>query len=81
MQNRRRSDLSGGKQQQLAIARTLISRLRLLLNEPTEGIQPNLIQQIGEVIWHTRTTSGTEIVVVEQYFDFNYDLAKKIVVL
>ncbi len=81
MQNRRRSDLPGGKQQQLAIARALITRLRLLLNEPTEGIQPKLVQQIGEVIWHPRTTSGTEIVAVEQYFDFKYDLAKKIVVL
>ncbi|WP_299898827.1 urea ABC transporter ATP-binding subunit UrtE [uncultured Ruegeria sp.] len=82
MQNRRGGDLSGGQQQQLAIARALITKPRLLLlDEPTEGIQPNIIQQIGEVIRHLRKTSGMAIVLVEQYFDFAYDLADRFVVL
>ncbi|MGI9368742.1 MAG: urea ABC transporter ATP-binding subunit UrtE [Ruegeria sp.] len=82
MENRRGGDLSGGQQQQLAIARALITKPRLLLlDEPTEGIQPNIIQQIGEVIRHLRTTGGMAIVLVEQYFDFAYDLADKFVVL
>lgn len=82
MQKRRGGDLSGGQQQQLAIARALITRPRLLLlDEPTEGIQPNIIQQIGEVIRHLRAASHMAIVLVEQYFDFAYDLADRIVVL
>ena len=82
MQNRRGGDLSGGQQQQLAIARALITKPRLLLlDEPTEGIQPNIIQQIGDVIRHLRATDDMAIVLVEQYFDFAYDLADRIVVL
>lgn len=82
MQNRRGGDLSGGQQQQLAIARALITKPRLLLlDEPTEGIQPNIIQQIGDVIRHLRATDAMAIVLVEQYFDFAYDLADRIVVL
>ncbi|MES0827737.1 urea ABC transporter ATP-binding subunit UrtE [Ruegeria sp. SCP11] len=82
MQNRRGGDLSGGQQQQLAIARALITKPRLLLlDEPTEGIQPNIIQQIGEVIRHLRTKGDMAIVLVEQYFDFAYDLADRFVVL
>ena len=82
MQNRRGGDLSGGQQQQLAIAWALITQPRLLLlDEPTEGIQPNIIQQIGEVIRHLRTTSGMAIILVEQYFDFAYDLADRFIVL
>ncbi|MEO1108768.1 MAG: urea ABC transporter ATP-binding subunit UrtE [Pseudomonadota bacterium] len=82
MQNRRGGDLSGGQQQQLAIARALITKPRLLLlDEPTEGIQPNIIQQIGDVIRHLRTTDAMAIVLVEQYFDFAYDLADRLVVL
>ncbi len=82
MQNRRGGDLSGGQQQQLAIARALITRPRLLLlDEPTEGIQPNIIQQIGEVIRHLRTKSGMAIILVEQYFDFAYDLADRFIAL
>ncbi len=82
MQNRRGGDLSGGQQQQLAIARALITRPRLLLlDEPTEGIQPNIIQQIGEVIRHLRTTRGMAIILVEQYFDFAYELADRFIAL
>ncbi len=80
--DRRGGDLSGGQQQQLAIARALITRPKLLLlDEPTEGIQPNIIQQIGEVIKDLRARSTMAIVLVEQYFDFAYDLADRIVVL
>lgn len=82
MQNRRGGDLSGGQQQQLAIARALITKPSLLLlDEPTEGIQPNIIQQIGEVIRHLRSKGEMAIVLVEQYFDFAYDLADRFVVL
>lgn len=82
MQNRRGGDLSGGQQQQLAIARALITRPRLLLlDEPTEGIQPNIIQQIGQVIRHLRSQGTMAIVLVEQYFEFAYDLADRFVVL
>ncbi|MFS4581811.1 urea ABC transporter ATP-binding subunit UrtE [Phaeobacter sp. C3_T13_0] len=82
MRHRRGGDLSGGQQQQLAIARALITRPKLLLlDEPTEGIQPNIIQQIGEVIRHLRTEGEMAIVLVEQYFDFAYELADNFVVL
>ena len=82
MQSRRGGDLSGGQQQQLAIARALITRPKLLLlDEPTEGIQPNIIQQIGEVIGHLRAQGEMAIVLVEQYFEFAYGLADRFVVL
>ncbi|UWR88294.1 urea ABC transporter ATP-binding subunit UrtE [Phaeobacter inhibens] len=82
MRHRRGGDLSGGQQQQLAIARALITRPKLLLlDEPTEGIQPNIIQQIGEVIRHLRSEGEMAIVLVEQYFDFAYELADRFVVL
>ncbi|MEJ2000200.1 MAG: urea ABC transporter ATP-binding subunit UrtE [Maritimibacter sp.] len=82
MQNRRGGDLSGGQQQQLAIARALITRPKLLLmDEPTEGIQPNIIQQIGEVIRHLRDEGRMAIVLVEQYFEFAYGLADRFCVL
>ncbi len=82
MRHRRGGDLSGGQQQQLAIARALITRPKLLLlDEPTEGIQPYIIQQIGEVIRHLRSEGEMAIVLVEQYFDFAYELADRFVVL
>jgi len=80
--HRRGGDLSGGQQQQLAIARALIVKPKLLLlDEPTEGIQPNIIQQIGEVIRHLRAQAEMAIVLVEQYFSFAYDLGDAFLVL
>ena len=82
MAHRRGGDLSGGQQQQLAIARALITKPKLLLlDEPTEGIQPNIIQHIGKVISLLRDRGDMAIVLVEQYFDFAYGLADQIVVL
>ncbi len=71
MRSRYGGDLSGGQQQQLAIARALVTKPELLiLDEPTEGIQPNIIQKIGEVLRILKNEQGMTILFVEQYLDF-----------
>ncbi|MDC0547880.1 ATP-binding cassette domain-containing protein, partial [Opitutales bacterium] len=71
MRKRKGGDLSGGQQQQLAIARALVTQPKLLvLDEPTEGIQPNVITQIGEIIRSLVEEKGMTILLVEQYVDF-----------
>lgn len=78
MLGRRGGDLSGGQQQQLAIARALVTRPKLLvLDEPTEGIQPSIIKDIGRTITYLRQRGGMAILLVEQYFDFARALADR----
>jgi urea transport system ATP-binding protein len=82
MLRRRGGDLSGGQQQQLAIARALVMRPKLLLlDEPTEGIQPSIIKDIEQVIALLRDRGTMAIVLVEQYFDFAKRLADQFIVL
>jgi urea transport system ATP-binding protein len=79
---RRGGDLSGGQQQQLAIARALVTQPRLLiLDEPTEGIQPNVIQDIERVIATLAAQRTMAILLVEQYYDFARELADRYLVL
>jgi urea transport system ATP-binding protein len=79
---RRGGDLSGGQQQQLAIGRALVTRPRLLvLDEPTEGIQPSIIKDIGRAIDYLRQRGDMAIVLVEQYFEFARDLADDFAVM
>ncbi|WP_225767441.1 urea ABC transporter ATP-binding subunit UrtE [Inquilinus sp. Marseille-Q2685] len=82
MLGRRGGDLSGGQQQQLAIGRALVTKPRLLiLDEPTEGIQPSIIKDIGRVIAMLRDRGTMAILLVEQYFDFAHALGQRLVVL
>jgi urea transport system ATP-binding protein len=82
MLGRRGGDLSGGQQQQLAIGRALVMKPRLLvLDEPTEGIQPSIIKDIGRVIDLLRNRGEMAIVLVEQYFDFARDLGQRLIVM
>jgi urea transport system ATP-binding protein len=82
MLHRRGGDLSGGQQQQLAIARALVMRPRLLLlDEPTEGIQPSIIKEIERVIRRLGERGDIAIVLVEQYFEFARDLAAAYLVM
>ncbi|MCT7359364.1 MAG: urea ABC transporter ATP-binding subunit UrtE [Thalassobium sp.] len=82
MLKRRGGDLSGGQQQQLAIARALLLKPKLLiLDEPTEGIQPSIIKDIGSVIKLLRDRGEMAIVLVEQYLDFAAELADEFMIL
>ena len=76
MRKRIAGTLSGGQQQQLAIGRTLVRRPELvLLDEPTEGIQPSIVQEIEEVIVKMRTEKGISVLLVEQFLDFALGIA------
>jgi urea transport system ATP-binding protein len=82
MLQRRGGDLSGGQQQQLAIARALLAEPKLIIfDEPTEGIQPSIIKDIARVIRLLRERGDMGIILCEQYFDFARELADKFVVL
>jgi urea transport system ATP-binding protein len=82
MRGRRGGDLSGGQQQQLAIGRALMSNPKcLILDEPTEGIQPSVIQEIGKTLRHLVSNLGLTVLLVEQYYDFARSLADEYLVM
>ncbi|HEX7108108.1 MAG TPA: urea ABC transporter ATP-binding subunit UrtE [Aestuariivirga sp.] len=82
MLHRRGGDLSGGQQQQLAIGRALVTKPKLLvLDEPTEGIQPSIIKDIGHAIRFLRDTAGITILLVEQYLEFCRELADHVFIM
>jgi urea transport system ATP-binding protein len=82
MLGRRGGDLSGGQQQQLAIGRALVTRPKILvLDEPTEGIQPSIIKDIGRALQFLRDEKGMTILLVEQYLDFCRELADDIYIM
>lgn len=82
MMGRRGGDLSGGQQQQLAIGRALVTRPSILvLDEPTEGIQPSIIKDIGRAIDYLRNRGDMAIILVEQYFEFARDLCDDFIVM
>lgn len=82
MLHRRGGDLSGGQQQQLAIGRAMVTDPDLIIfDEPTEGIQPSVIKDIGRAISYLRNTRQMSIILVEQYFDFACELADRFAVL
>jgi urea transport system ATP-binding protein len=82
MLRRRGGDLSGGQQQQLAIGRALVMRPKLLLlDEPTEGIQPSIIKDIGRAIAYLRGLGQMAIILVEQYLDFAQELGDHFAVM
>ncbi|HEV7433407.1 MAG TPA: urea ABC transporter ATP-binding subunit UrtE [Pseudorhizobium sp.] len=82
MLKRRGGDLSGGQQQQLAIGRAMVMRPRILvLDEPTEGIQPSIIKDVGRAIRYLRDSTGMAILLVEQYLDFCRELADQVYIM
>jgi urea transport system ATP-binding protein len=82
MLSRRGGDLSGGQQQQLAIGRAMVTKPSLMIfDEPTEGIQPSVIKDIGRAILYLRDKGEMAIILVEQYFDFAVELADNFVVM
>ncbi len=82
MLGRRGGDLSGGQQQQLAIGRALVTRPKVVvLDEPTEGIQPSIIKDIGRALVFLRDEMGMTILLVEQYLDFCREIADDIYIM
>ena len=82
MTARRGGDLSGGQQQQLAIGRALVTKPKVLvLDEPTEGIQPSIIKDIGRAIRYLKDAAGLAILLVEQYLDFCRELADHVYIM